>query len=200
MDIEGQRSKEDQPSVGFPDICFAIEDFDVAFKGLVSIDHHSLTNLASGIIPPGQSYQLPTMTALPVKQYSAPATCTILLSTWCRPSCIFGRDDSVHCILWGFMMLGGFSAEPSVCWAADRVRAWLVLCGDAVSHRRPSHCSPAASPTAPAARSCQPATRRGICSCSAERHSLSCHSGAVPQQQRRFRRSASCTPCRLSRQ
>ncbi len=23
--------------MGFPDICFAIEDFDVAFKGLVSI-------------------------------------------------------------------------------------------------------------------------------------------------------------------
>ena len=39
MDIEGQRSKEDQPSVGFPDICFAIEDFDVAFKGLVSAGH-----------------------------------------------------------------------------------------------------------------------------------------------------------------
>ena len=35
MDIEGHRSKEDQPSEGFPDICFAIEDFDVAFKGLV---------------------------------------------------------------------------------------------------------------------------------------------------------------------
>ena len=38
MDIEGQRSKEDQPSVGYPDICFAIEDFDDAFKGLVSSD------------------------------------------------------------------------------------------------------------------------------------------------------------------
>ena len=122
------------------------------------------------------------MTALPVKRYSAPATCTILLSTWCKPSCMFGRDDSVHCILWGFMMLVGFSAEPSVCWAADRVRAWLVLCGDAVSNRRPGHSSPGAS-AAPAARSCQPATRRGICSCSAKRHSLSCHWGAVTQQQ-----------------
>lgn len=37
VDIEGQRSKEEQPSVGYPDICFAIEDFDDAFKGLVSL-------------------------------------------------------------------------------------------------------------------------------------------------------------------
>ena len=41
VDIEGQRSKEDQPSVGFPDICFAIEDFDVAFKGLVRAEHRA---------------------------------------------------------------------------------------------------------------------------------------------------------------
>ena len=39
MDIEGQRSKEEQPSVGYPDICFAIEDFDDAFRGLVSSLH-----------------------------------------------------------------------------------------------------------------------------------------------------------------
>ena len=39
VDIEGQRSKEEQPSVGYPDICFAIEDFDDAFRGLVSSLH-----------------------------------------------------------------------------------------------------------------------------------------------------------------
>ena len=39
VDIEGQRSKEEQPSVGYPDICFAIEDFDDAFRGLVSYLH-----------------------------------------------------------------------------------------------------------------------------------------------------------------
>ena len=40
MDIEGQRSKEEQPSVGYPDICFAIEDFDDAFRGLVGSLHN----------------------------------------------------------------------------------------------------------------------------------------------------------------
>ena len=51
VDIEGQRSKEDQPSVGYPDICFAIEDFDDAFKGLVSPNtriHCLYTALLSG--------------------------------------------------------------------------------------------------------------------------------------------------------
>ena len=35
VNLEGQRSTEERPSVGYPDISFAVEDFDDAFKSLV---------------------------------------------------------------------------------------------------------------------------------------------------------------------
>ena len=35
VNLEGQRSTEQQPNVGYPDISFGVEDFDDAFKSLV---------------------------------------------------------------------------------------------------------------------------------------------------------------------
>ena len=94
MDIEGQRSKEDQPSVGFPDICFAIEDFDVAFKGLVSMPPQVFLNSMGCSL--ADAVSLPNH-CLPCKQYSgAFNSCPHALmpsSKWCKHSCVCNRHD-----------------------------------------------------------------------------------------------------------
>lgn len=35
VNLEGERSAEEKPEIGYPNISFGVEDFDTAFKSLV---------------------------------------------------------------------------------------------------------------------------------------------------------------------
>ena len=44
MSLEGARVAQEQPSVGYPNIAFGVEDFEEAFKSLVRACSHTTLN------------------------------------------------------------------------------------------------------------------------------------------------------------